>query len=165
MCSRAGAEGGFETRIERMIRFLAGGFAAPGPAKGAETMRRSVGWFLPRAAGGAADRIESAARRGTGGVARRQHQRDARGGGGETGGIAVGAGAGFAAARSFGVFRRAQPDGEPRRDGPSLRLTDSRIHLSEPGGPVRGSRRASHSDTDRVRLRRDPALTRLPKWA
>jgi AcrR family transcriptional regulator len=36
MCCAAGAEGGFETRIERMIRFLAGGFAAPGPAKGAK---------------------------------------------------------------------------------------------------------------------------------
>jgi AcrR family transcriptional regulator len=34
MCGQADAEGGFETRIERMIRFLAGGFAAPGPAKG-----------------------------------------------------------------------------------------------------------------------------------
>jgi AcrR family transcriptional regulator len=36
MCSRADAAGGFETRIERMIRFLAGGFTAPGPAKGEE---------------------------------------------------------------------------------------------------------------------------------
>jgi AcrR family transcriptional regulator len=34
MCSQADATGGFETRIERVIRFLAGGFAAPGPAKG-----------------------------------------------------------------------------------------------------------------------------------
>jgi AcrR family transcriptional regulator len=34
MCCEAGAEGGFETRIERMIRFLAGGFGAPCPAKG-----------------------------------------------------------------------------------------------------------------------------------
>jgi AcrR family transcriptional regulator len=36
MCSRADAAGGFETRIARMIRFLAGGFAAPGPSKGEE---------------------------------------------------------------------------------------------------------------------------------
>jgi AcrR family transcriptional regulator len=34
MCGPAGPEGGFETWIGRMIRFLAGGFSAPAPKQG-----------------------------------------------------------------------------------------------------------------------------------